>query len=70
MAKERLEEGKKKIRIHRDEVMKDLQSKEKDGSLGKDDVFRHKNEVQKLVDECNKKLEEFYAKKEKEIMSK
>ena len=69
IAKERLEEGKKRVRMARDEVMKELQVKEKDGSLGKDDVFRHKNEGQKFVDECNKKLEEFYSKKEKEILS-
>src|SRR3989344_4227834 len=35
IAKDRLEEGKKKIRAHRDEIMKDLQKKEKDGLLGK-----------------------------------
>lgn len=69
IAKDKLEEGKKKIRMHRDDIMKDLQAKEKDGSLGKDDVFRHKNEAQKIVDEGNKKLEELYAKKEKEIVS-
>lgn len=69
IAKDKLEEGKKQIRSHRDDVMKDLQGKEKDGSLGKDDVFRHKNEVQKMVDEANKKLEEIYSKKEKEILS-
>jgi ribosome recycling factor len=69
LAKEKLEEGKKRVRIARDEVMKDLQTKEKDGSLGKDDVFRHKNEAQKLVDEGNKKLDDAYAKKEKEILS-
>ena len=67
IAKEKLEEGKKQIRMHRDDVMKDLQSQEKDGSLGKDDVFRYKNDAQKLVDEANKKLDEAYAKKEKEI---
>ncbi len=69
IAKERMEEGKKRVRVARDEIMKDLQSKEKDGSLGKDDVFRHKNEAQKLVDEGNKKIEELYAKKEKEILN-
>ncbi|MES3031114.1 MAG: ribosome recycling factor [Patescibacteria group bacterium] len=67
IAKEKLEEGKKQIRMHRDDVMKDLQSQEKDGALGKDDVFRYKNDAQKLVDEANKKLDEAYAKKEKEI---
>jgi ribosome recycling factor len=46
-----------------------LQAKEKEGGMGKDEIFRHKNEAQKLVDESNKKLEEIYAKKEKEILS-
>jgi len=69
LAKEKLEEGKKQIRIHRDDVMKDLKAKEKDGGLGKDEVFRHEKEIQKIVDEANKKLEEQYSKKEKEIQS-
>ncbi len=69
LAKERLEEGKKRVRISRDEIMKDLNGKEKEGGMGKDEVFRHQKEVQKMVDEGNKKLEELYAKKEKEILS-
>lgn len=69
LAKERLEEGKKRIRIARDEIMKDLQAKEKDGGMGKDEVFRLQKEIQKMVDEANKKLDELYAKKEKEILS-
>ncbi len=68
-AKEKLEEAKKRLRMQRDDLMKDLQTKEKDGSLGKDDVFRNKGEAQKLTDEANKKFEEFYSKKEKEILS-
>lgn len=68
MAKERLEEGKKRIRIGRDEVMKDLQAKEKTGGVSEDEVFRHQKEIQKFVDECNKKLDESCAKKEKEIL--
>lgn len=67
LAKEKLEEGKKQIRIHRDEVMKDLQAKEKAGGMGKDEVFRHQKEIQKFVDEINKKLDELYSKKDKEI---
>lgn len=69
LAKEKLEDGKKQIRMHRDDVMKDLQTKEKDGSMGKDDAFRYKNEAQKIVDEANKKLDDAFAKKEKEIIS-
>ncbi len=68
-AKERLEEAKKQVRGHRDVIIKDLQTREKDGAMGKDDAFRAKNDAQKLVDDANKKLEESFAKKEKEILS-
>ncbi|MBU6232548.1 ribosome recycling factor [Patescibacteria group bacterium] len=67
--KEKLEEAKKQLRGHRDNVIKDLQAKEKSGGYGKDDIFRLKNDAQKLVDDANKKLEEAFAKKEKEILS-
>jgi ribosome recycling factor len=69
IAKEKLEDARKTMRAHRDDVMKDLQAKEKEGGLGKDDVFRLKAEAQKIVDDSNKKMEETYAKKEKEIQS-
>lgn len=69
IAKERLEEGKKRIRIGRDEAMKDLKVKEKAGGIGEDEVFRHEKEIQKMVDDANKKLDESCAKKEKEILS-
>ncbi len=69
MAKERLEDGKKRVRIARDEAMKDLKTKEKAGGMGEDEVRRSEKEIQKMVDETNKKLEEFYSKKEKEIQS-
>jgi ribosome recycling factor len=67
-AKGKMEEAKKQLRQYRDGVIKDLGIKEKDGGMGKDDIFRLKNDVQKAVDECNKKLDEAYAKKEKEIL--
>ena len=69
LAKERLEEGKKRIRVSRDEAMKDLKAKEKAGGIGEDEVFRHEKEIQKMVDEANKKLDEACTKKEKEILS-
>lgn len=68
IAKEKLEEGRKQVRAHRDDVMKDLKAKEKAGGIGEDEVFRHEKEIQKFVDETNKKLDELYSKKEKEIM--
>jgi ribosome recycling factor len=67
-AKTRMEDGKKQVRQHRDAVVKDLDIKEKAGGMGKDDVFRLKKDMQKIVDDCNKKLDEAFAKKEKEIL--
>lgn len=68
-AKDKLEEGKKQLRQHRDTIIKDLQAKEKEGGFGKDDIFRLKNETQKMVDDTNKKLEDIFTRKEKEILS-
>lgn len=68
LAKDKLEEAKKQVRGHRDVVIKDLQNKEKEGGYGKDEIFRLKNEVQKIVDEVNKKLDEHYVRKEKEVL--
>jgi ribosome recycling factor len=72
IVKDKMEESRKQIRRERDEVLKDIQSKEKGSDtiagMGKDEVFRLKNEIQKIVDETNKKLEDLYMKKEKEII--
>jgi len=68
LAKDKLEEAKKKVRHERDQVIKDIQAAEKEGGMGKDEVFRLKNEVQKIVDASSKASEEVYGKKEKEIL--
>jgi ribosome recycling factor len=65
IAKDKVEEARKTLRMHRDEVMKDMQAKE----LPKDDMFRAKNEAQKFVDEGNKALDALLAKKEQEILN-
>lgn len=69
IAKDKLEDAKKQVRGHRDNVIKDLQAKEKTGGYGKDEIFRLKNDVQKLVDEMNKKLDDLFTKKEKELLN-
>jgi ribosome recycling factor len=68
IAKDKMEDAKKQVRGHRDTIVKDLQAKEKDGGYGKDEIFRLKNDAQKLVDDLNKKLEDAYTRKEKEIL--
>jgi ribosome recycling factor len=68
LAKSKLEEAKKNVRKHRDDTQKDIDAKEKSGGFGKDDIFRFKGEMQKIVDEANKKLDQFFEKKEKELL--
>jgi ribosome recycling factor len=69
MAKEKLEHARITLRKYRDEVISDIDKKEKEGGMGKDEHFKLKQEVQKIVDEVNKKLSDQFEKKEKEIMS-
>ena len=68
IAKEKLEEGRIKIRTEREKSISDIDRQEKEGRLSKDDKFRLKNELQKIVDDTNSKLEDLAQKKEREIL--
>ncbi len=68
IAKEKLEQAKITLRGVRDEVVKDIEAKEKEGNMGEDDKFRFKAEMQKIIDAGNFALEEIFNKKEKEII--
>lgn len=67
LAKQKLEDAKIAIRGERNKVSDDLNKQKKDGAMGEDDMMRHKAEMEKIVQEGNKKLEELFAKKESEI---
>ncbi len=67
LTKEKLEEARIAMRTEREKSQSSIDRKEKDGSISEDDKFRLKNELQKLVEETNHKLEELALKKEKEI---
>ena len=67
LAKEKLEEARIALRGEREKVWVNIQTKEKAGEMSEDEKFRFKEEMQKLVDEGNRKLEELFDKKEKEI---
>ena len=69
LAKEKLEAGRVNIRQERDRTSKEIEAAEKKEGMGEDEKFRLKAELQKIVDETNKRLDELYAKKEKEISS-
>jgi len=57
------------IRTVREGIWKDIQDKERSGEISEDDKFQGKDELQKVVDEYNKKLEDIREKKEKDILT-
>ena len=57
------------IRQEREEVLRDIDRKEKAKEISEDGRFRQRAEVQKIVDEANKKVEDISAAKEKEILT-
>jgi ribosome recycling factor len=65
---EKQEEARKTIRHWRGEAWEEVQEKTKEGDIREDDKFRAKDELQKLVDEYNKKIEEMGERKKKEIL--
>ncbi len=69
VAKEKLEEARKKIRGVRDDVWKEIQTQEKDKKISEDEKFRLKDEMQKAIDESSKSFDSLFERKEKEINS-
>lgn len=69
LAKQKLEEARTAVRVARDEVWKEIQEKERTSEITEDNKFALKEDMQKRVDEANKKLEESFESKEKEMSS-
>lgn len=67
LAKGKLEEARTAIRVARDEAWKEIQSREKEGTLTEDDKFSLKDELQKKVDTANGDLEKSFEAKEEEM---
>lgn len=65
--KEKMESSRIQIRRMRDEAMKEIEVQEKSKQISEDERFRKKQEVENVVSEYNKKIEELGAVKEKEI---
>ena len=63
LCKEKMEDARVKVRLARQVTDKEIADTEK----SEDDAFRAKEELQKHVDEVNKKLEELFTKKEADI---
>lgn len=63
------EEARVAIRNVREEILKEIQSAEKEGLMSEDDKFRGKDATQEVVEEYNGKIEDLRKKKEAEIMT-
>ncbi|MFA5933666.1 MAG: ribosome recycling factor [Candidatus Paceibacterota bacterium] len=67
--KEKLEDARISLRLERDKVWTPIQVEEREGKMSEDDKFRAKEEMQKIADEGNAKLEVIFEKKESEVMN-
>jgi len=65
---QREEDARKTIRRWREEAWDKIQEGYREGKIREDDKYRGKDELQKLVDEYNQKIEDLGEKKRREIM--
>lgn len=63
------EEARIAVRSVREDIWKDIQEAEQNGEMGEDEKFRGKEDLQKVVDEYNARIEGLREKKEQEIMT-
>ncbi len=66
---EKLEDARISVRKEREKVWEEIQEQEKAGEMSEDDKFKAKEDLQKMIDEANGKLESLSKRKEAEIMS-
>ncbi len=59
--------AKKTIRKYRDETWSAIQKLEKEGQISEDNKFKAKDELQKVVDSYNQKIDELIKNKKKEL---
>lgn len=62
------EEGRQTLRHWREDAWNKIQVAQKEKKLTEDDKFHGKDELQKLIDEYQKKIKELIEKKEKELL--
>ncbi len=62
------EEGRQTLRHWREDAWNKIQKAEKEGAITEDDKFDGKDELQKLIDDYQKKIKELVERKEKELL--
>ncbi|MEK7088711.1 MAG: ribosome recycling factor [Patescibacteria group bacterium] len=66
--KEKLEESRITIRKERERIWDEIQKLEKESKMTEDEKFKGKEDLQKIIDEINRNLENIFEKKEKEVL--
>lgn len=69
LLKQKAEEAHMAIRHIRGEIWDDVQEQEKAGAIRENDKFKAKDNLQKIVDEHNQRIEEIERKKEQELLT-
>jgi len=69
IAHQKAEHAKVTVRKARHDALEIIKKEEKNGDMSEDDLHREEKELQKLVDEVNKKVDELTQYKEKELMT-
>lgn len=64
-----MEDARIQVRKHREDALREVDKSAKQKEISEDQKFREKNEIQKTVDETNKKIDEMGKVKEREIMT-
>lgn len=64
---EKRERIRQTVRHWRDKIWDEIQDKTRNGLIREDDKFKGKNELQKIVDEYNEKIDKIVNKKKEEI---
>lgn len=67
LLKEKMEEARVSVKREREEIWNEIVKSEKDGNISEDEKFKLKDDLQKLVDGANMKLEETLKHKVEEI---
>jgi len=68
LVSEKQEEARRTIRRWREEAWAKIQAETKEGKIREDDKFRAKDELQDLVEDYHKKIEDLGERKKKEII--
>jgi len=65
---EKKEDAKRTIRYWRDKAWDEIQERTRKGEIREDDKYKAKDELQEIIDQYNKKIDDLGEKKKKEIL--